>query len=177
MEVHGGDQNDRDASRRRASSVRPSVNLFSSGSNPFASTGSAEPQAKPPPPPPPPPIPAGGPQDPVALVLGDTPEQTFLPAVQQLVAQFAAHLPGFTKLPKDEQQSVYKSAFSTMAKAVTRALALYQIPAPDQASHLLTLSCHRVVKDALSRNPKSFEDGRMEQGLCRLCADFISTMS
>jgi len=113
----------------------------------------------------------------VAVVLRETPEQTFEPVVQQLVAQFAAELPEFAKLPKGDQKGLYKTAFATMAKDVSKTLALYQIPAPAQAAHLLTISCHRVVKDALARNPKSFEDGRLVRGLCQMCADFISSMS
>lgn len=162
--------------RRRAGSVRPSVNPFASGgANPFASTPGSEPAAKPFVKARPKPPSSRRLREPATIVLRETPEQTFEPAARQLVEQFAAELPEFAQQSKEDQKGLYKMAFATMAKAIKQALALYRVPAPGQVSHLLTLSCHRVVQDALARNPETFHDGRLVQSLCRLCAEFLAS--
>ena len=37
----------------------------------------------------------------------------------------------------------------------------------------MTLSCDKVIKDAIRNAPESFGDGRLEEALLRLSLDFI----
>jgi len=60
-----------------------------------------------------------------------------------------------------------------MAKASEAMLARHQVSDPSHISHVMTLSCDRVIRDVMRNAPESFADGRLAQALCRLCLDFV----
>lgn len=120
-----------------------------------------------PPPPPAPPLsapPSSG---------ADTLEEDVGAIVGQLVSSFARALPSMASMSKADRSAVQRAEFKRMAEASRELMANHHVPGADQAAHVMTLSCSKVVKDAMSHATESFTDGRLEQALCRLCLDFV----
>ncbi|MCA9706297.1 MAG: TetR/AcrR family transcriptional regulator [Myxococcales bacterium] len=114
------------------------------------------------PPPPPPPTP---PREALEPALGAV--------VRRLVAAYAQSLSSMSDLPKDDRDAIHRVELRRMAESSKEILARHGVSDPAQSAHVMTLSCNKVIKDALRHAPESFSDGRLEQALCKLCMDFI----
>lgn len=118
-------------------------------------------QAKPPPLPPPPPVKVESLEDSVRAI------------VQQLVSAFAKSMPSMASMSKADRDAVYRAELKRMADASRTLMTQHNVPGAAQAAHVMTLSCSKVVKDAMSHATESFTDGRLEGALYRLCLDFV----
>ena len=76
-------------------------------------------------------------------------------------------------MSKADRNAVQRAEFKRMAEASRVLMANHHVPGADQAAHVMTLSCSKVVKDAMSHAADSFTDGRLEKALCRLCLEFV----
>jgi hypothetical protein len=74
-----------------------------------------------------------------------------------------------------EKDAIFRAELKRLAAGSEAVLARHQMPMPGHAAHVMTLSCDKVVKDAIRNAPESFLDGRLEQALYRLCLDFVKT--
>jgi hypothetical protein len=93
--------------------------------------------------------------------------------VRPIVAAFAALIPAMASMTPAERDAKSRAELKRMAAASKVMLAEHQVPDPPHAAYVMTLTCDKVIKDALRNAPESFSDGRLEQALCRLCLDFI----
>ncbi|MCX4239792.1 helix-turn-helix domain-containing protein [Paraliomyxa miuraensis] len=119
--------------------------------------------APPPVAPPPAPPPRESLEDAIALV------------VRALVAKFAQLLPSMTGMAQADKDAINRMELRRMAQAFTQMLEDHGIPDPGHVAHVMTLSCDKVLKDAIRNAPQSITDGRLEGALCRLCVDFVGT--
>lgn len=115
--------------------------------------------------------PAPAPKPPSARTL----EDEITDIVHPLVAAFSEHLPSMKTMSKGEREVLFRAELKRMADASQALLTRHKVPGPAQAAHILTLSCNKVVKDAVSNAPESFTDGRLEKALCRMCMGFVKS--
>jgi hypothetical protein len=82
-------------------------------------------------------------------------------------------LASMASMPAADRDALYRSELKRMATDSQAALSRHGVPLAGHAAHVMTLSCDKVIKDAMRSAPESFSDGRLEQALHRLCMDFI----
>lgn len=76
-------------------------------------------------------------------------------------------------MPQADRDAIFRVELKRLAAATEAMLARHHVPDPPQVAYVMTLSCDKVIKDAIRHAPESFSDGRLEQALCRLCLDFL----
>lgn len=117
------------------------------------------------------PVPRPAPQPPPAP--RETLEDGITSVVRPLLATFAALMPTLPSMPQADRDAINRVELKRMAVASEAMLANHQVPDPPRVAHVMTLSCDKVIKDAMRHAPESFTDGRLEQALLRLCLDFV----
>lgn len=103
----------------------------------------------------------------------ETLEEAITSVVRPAVAAFAAFVPTMAGMPQADRDAINRVELKRLAVASEAMLARQQVPDPAHVAHVMTLSCDKVIKDAMRHAPESFSDGRLEQALCRLCLDFV----
>lgn len=103
----------------------------------------------------------------------ETIEDGFTSVLRPLVSAIADVLPSWASMPQADRDAIFRVELKRMAAACATMLTRHQVPDPPQVAYVMTLSCDKVLKDALRHAPESFTDGRLEQALCRLCLDFL----
>jgi hypothetical protein len=76
-------------------------------------------------------------------------------------------------MPQADRDAIHRAELKRLAEACKAMLDRHQVPDPPHVAHVVTLSCDRVIKEAMRNAPESFADGRLERALCRLCLDFV----
>jgi hypothetical protein len=97
----------------------------------------------------------------------------FWPKPGQMVATFASIVPSMAGMPQADRDAIFRVELKRLAAASEAMLTRHQVSDPPQMAYVMTLSCDKVLKDAIRHAPESFSDGRLEQALCRLCLDFL----
>ena len=82
-------------------------------------------------------------------------------------------LPSTSSMPTADRDAIYRGELKRMVTDSQAALSRHGVPLAGHAAHVMTLSCDKVIKDAMRTAPESFSDGRLEQALHRLCLDFL----
>lgn len=100
-------------------------------------------------------------------------EEGLLSVLRPLVSTIAAVLPSMSGMPQADRDAIFRVELKRLAAATEATLARHDVPDPPQVAYVMTLSCDKVIKDAIRHAPESFTDGRLEQALCRLCLDFL----
>jgi len=100
-------------------------------------------------------------------------EAELITLIRQLVSTLAAALPAMASMPTSERETLQRTELKRLAAGSEALLARHQVPLAGHAAHVMTLSCDKVIKDAIRTAPESFSDGRLEHALHRLCLDFI----
>jgi hypothetical protein len=90
-----------------------------------------------------------------------------------LVSAFAELIPSMGSMTQAERDAFNRAQLKRMAAATQTMLVRHKVADPPTVTHVMVLSCDKVIKDALRHAPESFSDGRLEQALCRLCLDFF----
>jgi hypothetical protein len=84
-------------------------------------------------------------------------------------------LPSMQHMSTAEKDAIFRMELKRLAMSSQALLSRHRVPLAGHAAHVMTLSCDKVIKDAIRNAPESFSDGRLEQALLRLCVDFIQT--
>jgi AcrR family transcriptional regulator len=137
-------------------------------------------------PPAPPAAPAPAPQAPRAPQAAPTPPASPAPQppretladgiialLHPLVSTLADLLPSMQHMSTAEKDAIFRMELKRLATSSQALLSRHRVPLAGHAAHVMTLSCDKVIKDAIRNAPESFSDGRLEQALHRLCMDFI----
>lgn len=103
----------------------------------------------------------------------ETLDEAILSVVRPVVSVFAGLIPTLASMPSADRDAINRVELKRMAMATQAMLARQQVPDPPRVAHVMTLSCDKVIKDAMRHAPESFSDGRLEQALLRLCLDFV----
>lgn len=103
----------------------------------------------------------------------ETLEEAVGAVVNRLVSAFANSMATMESMSKADRDAVYRAELKRMADASRTLMTEHNVPGAAQAAHIMTLSCSKVVKDAMSNAPESFTDGRLQGALFRLCLDFV----
>lgn len=86
----------------------------------------------------------------------------------------AALLPSMANMSAEERDALHRLELKRMATASQALLTRHGVPLAGHAAHVMTLSCDKVIKDAIRNAPESLSDGRLEPALVRLCLDFLA---
>lgn len=103
-------------------------------------------------------------------------EDSIAVVVRQLVSAYAQRMPAMVAMSELDREAFHRTQLKRMAQASHSLLTRHQVPDPGPAAHVMTLSCNKVVKDAVRHAPESFADGRLERALCGLCLDFVHSV-
>lgn len=93
--------------------------------------------------------------------------------VRQMVGSIAKSLPAMADMPSSDRSAILRVELRRMAKTSEVLLERHHVAEPGHLAYVMTLSCDKVIKDALRHAPESFSDGRLARALHRLCVDFV----
>jgi AcrR family transcriptional regulator len=105
----------------------------------------------------------------------ETLEDGITALLRPLVSTLTDLLPSMQHMSTAEKDAIFRMELKRLATSSQALLSRHHVPLAGHAAHVMTLSCDKVIKDAIRNAPESFSDGRLEQALLRLCVDFIQT--
>lgn len=121
------------------------------------------------------PQPSRAPQAPAASQApSETLEDGLIALLRPLVSTLADLLPSMQHMSTAEKDAIFRMELKRLATSCQALLSRHRVPLAGHAAHVMTLSCDKVIKDAIRNAPESFSDGRLEHALHRLCIDFVS---